>query len=60
MNRILKTAAVLGLCLVLSGMATGKASAADDAVSKHMVAQAMLTAHFIAARAQGGHEQGRH
>lgn len=54
MNRILKTAAVLGLCLVLSGMTTGKASAADDAVSRHMVAQAMLTAHFVAAALKAG------
>ena len=58
MNRILKTAAVLGLCLVLSGVATGKASAADDAVSKHMVAQAMLTAHFVAAALKAGMSKG--
>lgn len=53
-NRILKTAAVLGLCLVLSGVVAGKAPAADDAVSKHMVGQAMLAAHFVAAAFKAG------
>jgi len=38
----------------LSGVATGKAAAADDAVSKHMVAQAMLAAHFVAAALKAG------
>ena len=55
MKRTLKTLAVLGLCLVLGGvMATDRARAADDAVSQHMVAQAMLTAHFIAAALKAG------
>lgn len=53
-NRVVKIVTVLALCLALSGVATGKASAADDAVSKHMVAQAMLTAHFIAAAVKAG------
>ena len=55
MNRTLKTVAVLSLCFVLSGVLTAnKAPAADDAVSKHMVAQAKLTAHFIAAALKAG------
>ena len=55
MHRALKTAAVFGLCLALSGVLTAsKVSAADDAVSKHMVGQAMLTAHFIAAALKAG------
>ena len=55
MNRTLKAVAALGLCLVLSGVLTAnKAPAADDAVSKHMVAQAMLTAHFVAAAVKAG------
>ena len=55
MNRTLKTVGALGLCLVLSGvLAVSKARAADDAVSRHMVAQAMLTAHFVAAALKAG------
>ena len=48
---IFKVVAALGLCLVLSGgVAPLKpARAADDRVSQHMVAQAMLAAHFVAA-----------
>ena len=55
MKTTIKTASVLALCLVLSGVLTAnKAPAADDAVSKHMVAQAELTAHFIAAALKAG------
>lgn len=55
MKTTIKTASVLALCLVLSGVLTAnKAPAADDAVSKHMVAQAKLTAHFIAAALKAG------
>ncbi len=55
MNRTLKAVTVLSLCFVLSGVLTAnKAPAADDAVSKHMVAQAKLTAHFIAAALKAG------
>ena len=55
MTRTLKIMAALGLCLVLGGVVTaGKGRGADDAVSRHMVAQAMLTAHFIAAAVKAG------
>lgn len=55
MNRTLKTVGALSLCLVLSGvLGVGKARAADDGVSQHMVAQAMLTAHFVAAALKAG------
>lgn len=55
MKKILKTMAALGLCLALSGVWTAPpAAAADDALSKHMVAEAMLTAHFIAAALKAG------
>lgn len=55
MNRTLKTVGALSLCLVLSGvLGAGKARAADDGVSQHMVAQAMLTAHFVAAALKAG------
>lgn len=55
MKRTLKTVAALGLCLALSGVLTAdRARAADDAVSRHMAAQAMLTAHFVAAAVKAG------
>jgi hypothetical protein len=55
MKKILKTMAALGLCLALNGVWTAPpAAAADDALSKHMVAEAMLTAHFIAAALKAG------
>ncbi len=55
MNKIVKILTVLGLCLALGGVvAADRARAADDAVSRHMVAQAMLTAHFIAAALKAG------
>ncbi len=54
-NRVAKILTVLALCLALSGVVSvNRASAADDAVSKHMVAQAMLTAQFIAAALKAG------
>ncbi|MCY4488667.1 MAG: hypothetical protein OXF11_16355 [Deltaproteobacteria bacterium] len=51
MKAIFKAVMVLGLCTVLGGgvLTAQPARAADDAVSKHMVAQAMLAAHFVAA-----------
>ena len=52
--KIVKILTVLGLCLALGGVAADRARAADDAVSRHMVAQAMLTAHFIAAALKAG------
>ena len=55
MNKIVKTLTVLGLCLALGGLVTvDKARAADDAVSQHMLAQAMLAAHFVAAAIKAG------
>lgn len=55
MTRAVKIVTVVALCLVLSGVVlVNRARAADDAVSKHMVAQAMLTAHFIAAALKAG------
>lgn len=54
-NRVVKIVTVVALCLALSGVVSvNRARAADDAVSKHMVAQAMLTAHFIAAALKAG------
>ncbi len=55
MKTTLQTVAVLALCLALGGVvSTNRARAADDAVSKHMVAQAMLTAQFVAAAVKAG------
>ena len=57
MKGTFRTVAVLGLalCLMLgAGAATDRARAADDAVSQHMVAEAMLAAHFIAAALKAG------
>ena len=55
MKRTLKTVAVLALCLALGGLVTAnKARAADDTVSQHMLAQAMLAAHFVAAAFRAG------
>lgn len=51
MKRIFRAVAILGMCVVLGGgvLTAQGAPAADDAVSRHMVAQAMLAAHFVAA-----------
>lgn len=55
MRRTLRTVGALGLCLVLGGvLAADRARGADDAVSGHMVGQAMLTAHFVAAAVKAG------
>ena len=55
MKRTLKTVAVLALCLALGGLVTAnKARAADGTVSQHMLAQAMLAAHFIDAAFRAG------
>ena len=55
MKRTLKTLTVLGLCLAVGGLVTAnRARAADDGVSQHMLAQAMLTAHFVAAALKAG------
>lgn len=51
MKAIFRAVMVLGLSVVLGGgmLPVERARAADDAVSQHMVAQAMLAAHFVAA-----------
>ena len=55
MKRTFNTVAMLTLCLALGGVAmVNRARAADDAVSQHMVAEATLTAHFIAAALKAG------
>ncbi|MDE0332769.1 MAG: hypothetical protein OXL41_12975 [Nitrospinae bacterium] len=55
MRKTILAAMIFGLCLT-SGIGAGaeKARAMDDAVSKHMVAQAKLAAHFIAAAVKAG------
>ena len=53
MKKTLIAALILGLCLAL-GVGVKNARAMDDAVSKHMVAEATLTAHFIAAALKAG------
>ena len=54
MTAIFRAVMVLGLCAVLGGgvLTAQRARAADDAVSRHMVAQAMLAAQFVAAAVQ--------
>ena len=55
MRKTFLAAIIFGLCLTLGiGARIEKARAMDDAVSKHMVAQAKLTAHFIAAAVKAG------
>ena len=53
MKKTILAAVVFGLCLSL-GLGVKKTRAMDDAVSKHMVAEATLTAHFIAAAVKAG------
>ncbi len=53
MKKTLIAALILGVCITLS-VGVKSARAMDDAVSKHMVAEATLTAHFIAAAVKAG------
>ena len=53
MTKALIAAVILALCLSL-GAGVEKARSMDDAVSKHMIAEATLTAHFIAAALKAG------
>ena len=46
---------VLALGTALSGVAVADVASVEEATSKHMVAQAMLTAHFIDAALQAGY-----
>ena len=49
------TAGCLGWCLLLGGVAVAEGNPpADDMISEHMVAQAMLTAYFIDAARKAG------
>lgn len=52
MKRIAILVLVFGMAL--SGIATADLVSVEEATSKHMVAQAMLTAHFIDAAIQAG------
>ncbi|MYA95839.1 MAG: hypothetical protein F4X91_05465 [Nitrospinae bacterium] len=56
MRKTILAAVIFSLCLTL-GVGVNKARAMDDAVSKHMVAQAKLAAHFIAAAVKAGMSQ---
>ena len=53
MRKTILTALILALCLSL-GAGVEKARSMDDAVSKHMIPEATLTAHFIAAALKAG------
>lgn len=53
MKRI--TMLVLALGVALSGVTAAEVVSVEEATSKHMVAQAMLTAHFIDAALQAGY-----
>ena len=55
MRKAILAAVILGLCLAFAGAAKAeKKQMAGDAVSKHMIAEATLTAHFIAAALKAG------
>lgn len=54
MKRRFAAAAILAVCLAAGAAKAEKASPMDDVVSKHMVAEAMLTAHFIDAALKAG------
>ena len=56
MRKTILAAVILSLCLAL-GVGVNKARAMDDAVSKHMIAEATLTAHLIAAALKAGMSQ---
>ena len=53
MTKALIAAVILALCLSL-GAGVEKAHSMDDAVSRHMIAEATLTAHLIAAALKAG------
>lgn len=54
MRRALAAAAVLGVLLAAGAPRAEKAQPMDDPVSRHMAAEAMLTAHFIDAALRAG------
>ena len=47
MKRTFVTAVFIGVCFMLNGFAVAEEKSTDSIVSDHMVAEAMLTAHFI-------------
>lgn len=54
MKRIFVIAVFIGVGLLLSGFAAAEEKSTDTIVSEHMVAEAMLTAHFIDAARKAG------
>ena len=57
--RKLLTVLCAGLCLLSSGVVLADEAETLDAISAHMVAQAMLAAHFIDAALQAGMDAGQ-
>ena len=54
MKKIALIAVFICICLLLNGVALAEDKSADDMASGHMVAQAMLAAHFIDAALKAG------
>ena len=55
MRKTILAAVILALCLSFGGAAKAeKKQMTDDVVSRHMIAEATLTAHFIAAALKAG------
>ncbi len=55
MRKAILAAVALGLCLAFAGAAKAeKKQMADGALSRHMIAEATLTGHFIAAALKAG------
>ena len=54
MKRLVVIAVFTGVCFLLNGIAAGDEKSTDAIVSEHMVAEAMLTAHFIDAALKAG------
>lgn len=54
MKRTFAIAVFIGMCFMLNGLAVAEGKPADAIASDHMVAEAMLTAHFIDAALKAG------
>ncbi len=54
MKRTFVIAVFIGVCFMLNGFAVAEEKSTDAIVSDHMVAEAMLTAHFIDAALKAG------
>ena len=54
MKKSVVIAVFAGVCFLLNGVAVGEEKSTDAIVSEHMVAEAMLTAHFIDAALKAG------